>query len=228
MLSAADTPVEDAIRAFADYGFAAAYFVPTETGLRKSIIDAHEGIRSYLSSRGIHDYATQAQGQDHKKVLEVTVVGSGAYSTAAMSLYRPETKAGDPRLWVRGLPSLAAPWNLVALIADDRQRLFLVNCSDRAVMNSISDPQSPLGLLVRSRPRNDVAEELLGKLRAIEDQGFVQSLRDGPTGVGFTLETLLGIEANTRRTPDYKGIELKSTRHKESSQLQTLFSKSPD
>ena len=30
--------------------------------------------------------------------------------------------------------------------------------------------------------------------------------------VGYTLETLLGIQANSSKHPDYKGIELKSSR----------------
>ena len=37
-------------------------------------------------------------------------------------------------------------------------------------------------------------------------------MRDGDTGVGFTLESLLGITANSSKNPDYKGIEIKSSR----------------
>jgi hypothetical protein len=69
---------------------------------------------------------------------------------------------------------------------------------------------------------------LRNKLEAIEDLGFVPSQRKGPTGVGFTLESLLGIQANSKRTPDYKGIELKSGRATSKSNLSTLFSKKPD
>jgi hypothetical protein len=56
-------------------------------------------------------------------------------------------------------------------------------------------------------------------------------LRTGPTGVGYTLETLLGIAANSSRNPDYKGIELKSGRVPSSGRQQTrstLFSKIPN
>ena len=35
-------------------------------------------------------------------------------------------------------------------------------------------------------------------------------------GVGYTLETLLGIAANSSKAPDYKGIEIKSGRQKSS------------
>jgi len=59
--------------------------------------------------------------------------------------------------------------------------------------------------------------------------GFVETMRSGDTGVGFTLESLLGIAANSNRAPDYKGIELKSGRlraHKTGKI--TIFSKTPN
>lgn len=47
------------------------------------------------------------------------------------------------------------------------------------------------------------------------------------TGVGRTVERLLGIPMNSYKTPDYKGIELKS--HRESSKVRnTLFTQSPE
>ena len=233
MLAASDTPIENAIRTFAEYGMAAAYIVPTKIGLTKSIIDAHESVRAYFKSTGIHDFAAQQQGQDYKKLVEVTVVESGSStSPSVMSLYRPDTKKGDPRLWIKGLGKYATAGNLIALVADHEGSLYVVNCSNAALFQSIVDPSSPLGRLVRSKPTNVVADELRAKLEAIQRQGFIQSLRTGPTGVGFTLESLLGIAANTKRTPDYKGIELKSGRRKsksgKSSQLTTLFSKTPE
>ena len=59
--------------------------------------------------------------------------------------------------------------------------------------------------------------------------GFVNTLRPGSTGVGYTLETLLGIAANSSRSPDYKGIEIKTGRRKSKrSGRTTLLSKTPD
>ncbi len=55
--------------------------------------------------------------------------------------------------------------------------------------------------------------ELLRRLQSIGAGGPVASLRDGATGVGFTLETLLGIRANVSQGGgDFRGIELKATR----------------
>ena len=54
--------------------------------------------------------------------------------------------------------------------------------------------------------------QLKEKLSDINRMGYVVSLRKGPTGVGYTLETLLGVEENNLRTPDLGNIELKSRR----------------
>jgi hypothetical protein len=64
------------------------------------------------------------------------------------------------------------------------------------------------------RGADDAAfRDLLGRLQLIGARGPVASLRTGDTGVGFTLETLLGIPANvTRGGGDYRGIEIKASR----------------
>jgi len=50
------------------------------------------------------------------------------------------------------------------------------------------------------------------KFRKIREMGYVPSLRNGPTGIGFTLETLLGINENNDALPDIEGAELKAHR----------------
>ncbi len=39
----------------------------TETGLKKSILDATAPVRAYLKEKNVHDYETQLQGQEHKR-----------------------------------------------------------------------------------------------------------------------------------------------------------------
>ena len=78
-----------------------------------------------------------------------------------------------------------------------------------------------------------IADELLQKIQAIHNQGFLPSITPGDPGVGDTLEHALGIERNNSRAPDYKGIELKTTRltrNGVSRQVtrSTLFTKVPD
>ena len=68
--------------------------------------------------------------------------------------------------------------------------------------------------------------ELLDKLKGVSNMGWVTTLRPGSTGVGFTLESMLNIQANSSQNPDYKGIEIKSTRESSNVRI-TLFSKTP-
>ncbi len=56
----------------------------------------------------------------------------------------------------------------------------------------------------------------------LKNQGFIQSTRRGPTGIGHTLETHLGIKENNIKTPDFGFAELKAHRNN-SSNLITLF-----
>ncbi|GHU25650.1 hypothetical protein FACS1894172_05810 [Spirochaetia bacterium] len=64
--------------------------------------------------------------------------------------------------------------------------------------------------------------EFSEKFTKIKDKGFVPSLRNGPTGIGYTLETLLGIAENNDAAPDIEGAELKAHRT-DSNNLITLF-----
>jgi hypothetical protein len=48
MLDATDRPIENVIAILAKEGVEAGYLVPTPTGLDKSILDAHAGLRDYL------------------------------------------------------------------------------------------------------------------------------------------------------------------------------------
>lgn len=61
----------------------------------------------------------------------------------------------------------------------------------------------------------------------IKYMGWVESMRNGPTGVGYTLETLLGRKENNLPIADFNGIELKSIR-KYSKQSLHLFCAVPD
>lgn len=53
--------------------------------------------------------------------------------------------------------------------------------------------------------------QLKEKLSDINRMGYVVSLRKGNTGIGYTLETLLGVAENNLRSPDLGNIELKET-----------------
>jgi len=65
-------------------------------------------------------------------------------------------------------------------------------------------------------------EHFKQKFANIRQMGFVQSARRGPTGIGKTLEDLLGIEENNISLPDLGTVELKAHRLGSPSMI-TLF-----
>jgi hypothetical protein len=70
-------------------------------------------------------------------------------------------------------------------------------------------------------------------LHIIHNRGFIPSITPGDPGVGDTLEHALGIERNNSKAPDYKGIELKTTRltrngGNRTTTRSTLFTRVPD
>ncbi|MFC1651265.1 MvaI/BcnI family restriction endonuclease [Candidatus Latescibacterota bacterium] len=69
--------------------------------------------------------------------------------------------------------------------------------------------------------------EIAEKLRNIKKNGYYKTHRSGPTGIGKTLEDLLGIIENNIPGPNAVRLELKSARKNTGSML-TLFTKSPD
>lgn len=190
---------------------------PTATGLGKSILDATIPVRHYLREKGLHDYDLQGQGaSEHGVQLDASLVTAHAATASRASLYRPKTKQGDPRIWFSGLPGFAEPNDILAIIAHDAG-LAVVNLT-RTDLSKILDERTP-GPLVElvdhlSRVATSVADELLSKLRAIAARGLVKSVMPerADTAVGRTLEHALGISINSRKEPDYKGIELKAYR----------------
>lgn len=68
--------------------------------------------------------------------------------------------------------------------------------------------------------------ELIKELKKVKEKGFVKTHRSGDTGIGKTLEDLLGIEENNFAGPDGIDTELKTARKNAASML-TLFTKSP-
>ncbi|ELZ91150.1 MvaI/BcnI family restriction endonuclease [Haloferax sulfurifontis] len=72
----------------------------------------------------------------------------------------------------------------------------------------------------------DTFEDFVSRLREIKQLGHVETHRKGNTGIGKTLEDLLGIEENNIPGPDAVGAELKAMREGSGS-LTTLFTKEP-
>lgn len=201
----------------------------TETGLKKSILDATAPVREYFKEKGVHDYEKQPQGTDHKRVIKTLILTDSSVYPTRTSVYRPTTKKGDPRLWVNKVAEIDF------LHADDifiliwhSQTLYAVNLSTtdipRLCNSSIDTPIRDL-ISEISKNKVTVAIELLDLIKGrLSD--WVRSEVNDDTGVGRTIETALGISMNASKQPDYKGIEIKSHR-KKAKVRNTLFTQAP-
>ena len=69
-------------------------------------------------------------------------------------------------------------------------------------------------------------EDFKNEMDKISEKGWIKTHRSGSTGIGKTLEDLLGIQENNASEPDFGVYELKASRSNDSSML-TLFTKSP-
>lgn len=233
MISMADTNLNTFLPTFASAGVPVAFLVPTPTGFGKSIMDATFSVRKLLFDAGVHDYSSQLQGPENKVLIETYLVSPDTLIKTETSLYRPRTKMGDPRIWIYRLKQYCYPCNLLALTILGK-KLYVFNLSNPSIGTSLISGGFCKDVLDEiSQQENAIANELLGKLREIHNQGFLPSITDGDPGVGDTLEHALGISRNNIAAPDYKGIELKTTRltrygKKKATTRSTLFTKVPD
>lgn len=212
MLAMTDTPIENYLPIFAETGAKVAFLVPTPTGYEKSIMDATGGVRELLKSSGLHDYESQGQGQENKRIVQAFFVGPHNSTETTASLYRPVTKKGDPRIWFSGLKRYCSPKNLLALVVFESS-IYVINLSNAMISASLLKQGYVYDVVKQSVYEQEyVARELLQKLVAIHNLGFLPSITEGDPGVGDTLEHALGINRNNSILPDYKGIELKCTR----------------
>lgn len=233
VLAMSDIDINIFLPVFARAGVPVAFLVPTATGYEKSIMDATGPVRTLLKNEGIHDYYEQGQGQENKVIVEAYFVTEQDLIKTEASLYRPCTKNGDPRIWFKGLKKYCSPYNLLAL-AISEGKIYVFNLSDIDVRSSLFENRFVAGLLDEfCAEKESVAQELLYKIQKIHNRGFIPSVTSGDPGVGDTLEDALGIRRNNSRSPDYKGIELKTTRmtrngSKRATTRTTLFTRVPD
>jgi hypothetical protein len=220
---------EDRLKILTKYSISLILIEPTETGLKKSIMDATGPVRHYLKNNGFHDYERQQQGPENKIIIQGLIYEQFKIEKSNVSLYRPQTKNGDPRIWFSGLTKYANPNDIFAIIGFDRMihifnltQLPLEKLIDSAITNPIKELVNEI-----SGKENEIANELLLKLRKIANSGLIPSMVDADTSVGRTLETALGISINSSKQPDYKGIELKSFRGNRGNR-KNLFAQVPD
>lgn len=202
---------------------------PTETGLVKSIMDATGSVRNFFKSKNIHDFGLQKQGQESKVQITSKLIDTDKSINSIASLYRPNTKNGDPRIWFKGLGNYSKANDILGIIELDGI-LYVLNITQIDLEKLLSSKiHNPLKELIEeiNHISNEVADELLILLNKISSQGPVPAMLKADTAIGRTLETLLGIDINSSKMPDYKGIELKSYRDKKGNR-KNLFAQVPD
>ncbi len=202
---------------------------PTENGLKKSIMDATGTVRNYLKGENIHDYELQKQGTESKVIVPAIIHTGFKTIESKASLYRPSTKKGDPRIWFYSLTKIANPNDIIAItFYCDSFHVF--NLTKLNIKELIHSPVlNPFQELINaiSTTENEVAFELLEMLRKVAKGGPIPSMVNADTSVGRTLEAALGIDINSSKQPDYKGIELKSFRNKRVNR-KNLFAQVPN
>lgn len=221
----------DNFKFIANLGIRYTTFQTYWTSLDKRYFDAIAPMRAYFLEEGIHDYASQGQGQENKEYRDAYLLTNSLMIPATATLYRPNTKKGDPRIWFSKLSRYTNPDDIFALFHKE-EILYIINVTQTDVKASYESPDSnPIkdtlsDLQLKSF---EVATELLGKFRELYDNGhWYESEVQDDTGIGRAVETLLGIPMNSDPNPDYKGIELKSKRMQRSSEKNGLFSQVPD
>ncbi len=233
MLAMADVQIEQFLPIFANTGVPVAFLVPTPTGYEKSIMDATAPVRELLLNSHIHNYETQGQGPENKVQVATHFVTYNGLIDSAASLYRPVTKKGDPRIWFANLKRYCSPCNLLALVVI-KGEIYVFNLSKPEIASALQYHGFPYTILEEAAYQDAaIAQELLSKLCVIHRQGFLRSITSGDPGVGDTLECALGILRNNSKAPDYKGIELKTTRltrngGSRQTTRSTLFTRVPD
>lgn len=200
----------------------------TQTGINKSTLDATAPVRTFLKERGIHDFEQQEQGQENKISKKTYIVREADMVETTTTMFRPVTKKGDPRIWIYGFRKIAHPDDILAILEHEGilYVIILTQIDIEGVYNSATS--SPLRDLIDriSRLASGVSMELLGLIKErMSDWMPSEILAD--TGIGRTVESCLGIQMNSQKTPDYKGIELKSKRIA-SKVRNTLFTQAPN
>lgn len=160
MLNQIHRDIQKVVQFFSARGLEAGYLVPTETGLEKSIMDAHVQLSGYMRRTGLHDYSTQAKGATGKVFIKTWIVKADKLVETKSSLYRPETKSGDPRIWIYDLTKHVKSGNLLALFVHESD-FYVVNTSADGLLETANNPSSSFNLLLdllagaKSKPLDD-------------------------------------------------------------------------
>lgn len=212
----------------ASIGVEFAVFEPTKTGLQKSILDATLPVRTLFELENFHHFSFQAQGAKENGLSKSAhFVSTGHIADTKVSLYRPNSKNGDPRMWFSKLATFANAADQIAIVVLDDE-LYLFNFSRHDLEKErLAVPEGSIAKILSGylKAKNKTAEKLLALLRSIA-KNPIRAASEGDTAVGMAVEAALQIKPNSDRKPDFHGIELKAGRG--SKTRSTLFAQVPE
>ncbi|MBE6513461.1 MAG: MvaI/BcnI restriction endonuclease family protein [Methanobrevibacter olleyae] len=210
--------IKDFLPIFSELNIDVSFLFVTETAYKKNIIDATKPVREFLKRKKIHDYDSQKQNNPKLKInnsveIPTIIINENSKKEIITSMYRPNTKKGDPRIWFRKSQKYINPNSIIAVMAIEN-KLVITNLSDKNTKKSLFDKGFVYEELSKIfiKDENCIANELLNKIKSIYNKGFVKTIGIGDPSVGETLEYYLNIPRNNSKNPDYKGIELKAKR----------------
>ncbi|SFT74535.1 Protein of unknown function DUF262 [Lishizhenia tianjinensis] len=104
--------------------------IPTSTGLNKSIMDATQNVRLFLSEESLHNYSEQDFGPENKIFLEAYFIKSESErKSAQVSLYRSNGR-GDYRIWFSDLRDFASEGDELVLINNSGLKILNISQYD--------------------------------------------------------------------------------------------------
>ena len=118
-----------------DLGIAYELIFLTENILSKSILDATAPVVQLLKNEQVHDYEHQQQGVGHKVILPCIILTGNEKVETKISLYRPENRGRDRRLWPGRLNNYALPDQVFAIFVANSD-IVLVNLSDKETLDT--------------------------------------------------------------------------------------------
>ena len=110
MLSLANIDIVETLSWFRAKGFKVSFLVPTETSLVKSIMDATQDFREFLSSQNLHIYEDQQQGTENKRLIETILISENQIYETPSDLILPHPRMHERAFVLIPLLDIAPNW----------------------------------------------------------------------------------------------------------------------
>mgnify|MGYP000290750469 CR=1 FL=1 len=154
----------------------------TPTGLGKGILDSTAPMRAYFLENGIHNYEEQLQGQEYKQIKTACILTDTTQFITKASFYRPNTKKGDPRMWIYGFGSYTIGndihvlfWHDGCLYSINITRIDIEECYNSAIITPMQEVLKAI-----NEEGNSVSKELLRRFQEDEFKTYQNTVQCAP------------------------------------------------